>query len=139
MNSTRIMETGEFISNTIIKAKDLGIPKEINFNSKANSYEFSSGIKQLNLVAKFGQITIQKSFIFNDDYGIEQQIVVFNNSNKDFVFRVFEESVGQVDAAEHNVMGYFIDEDMEVVDSAPSETEKIIGDFSWYGFSKKYF
>jgi YidC/Oxa1 family membrane protein insertase len=138
---TKIMQAGEFMSKTIVQAKkgQQDIPKEINFNSKANSYEFSSGIKQLNLVAKFGQITIQKSFIFNDDYGIEQQIVVFNNSSKDFVFRVFEESVGEVDAAEHNVMGYFIDEDMEVVDSAPSETEKIIGDFSWYGFSKKYF
>ena len=78
--------------------------------------------------------------MFNSDsYGIEQQIVVYNKSNSNLVFRVFEESIGQVDAAEHNVMGYFLDEDMEKVDSPPSETEKIIGNIDWYGFSKKYF
>ena len=139
-NPTRIMETGEFISNTIIKAKDLGIPKEINFNYNNSIINLVTGTKQFDLTSKFGSVTIQKSFMFNSDsYGIEQQIVVYNKSNSNLVFRVFEESVGQVDAAEHNVMGYFLDEDMEKVDSPPSETEKIIGNIDWYGFSKKYF
>ena len=139
-NPTRIMETGEFISNTIIKAKDLGIPKEINFNYNNSIINLVTGTKQFDLTSKFGSVTIQKSFMFNSDsYGIEQQIVVFNKSNSNLVFRVFEESIGQVDAAEHNVMGYFLDEDMEKVDSPPSETEKIIGNIDWYGFSKKYF
>jgi len=134
------MESGEFISNTIIKAKDIGIPKEINFNYKNSTINLLAGARQFNLTSKFGSITIQKSFLFNSDsYGIEQQIVVSNKSNSNLVFRVFEESVGQVDAAEHNVMGYFLDEDMEKVDSPPSETEKVIGDIDWYGFSKKYF
>ena len=140
INPTRIMETGEFISNTIIKAKDLGIPKEINFNYNNSIINLVTGTKQFDLTSKFGSITIQKSFMFNSDsYGIEQQIVVYNKSNSNLVFRVFEESIGQVDAAEHNVMGYFLDEDMEKVDSPPSETEKIIGNIDWYGFSKKYF
>ena len=139
-NPTKIMESGEFISNTIIKAKDIGIPKEINFNYKNSTINLLAGARQFNLTSKFGSITIQKSFLFNSDsYGIEQQIVVSNKSNSNLVFRVFEESVGQVDAAEHNVMGYFLDEDMEKVDSPPSETEKVIGDIDWYGFSKKYF
>ncbi len=139
-NPTRIMETGEFISNTIIKAKDLGIPKEINFNYNNSIINLVTGTKQFDLTSKFGSVTIQKSFMFNSDsYGIEQQIVVYNKSNSNLVFRVFEESIGQVDAAEHNVMGYFLDEDMEKVDSPPSETEKIIGNIDWYGFSKKYF
>ena len=139
-NPTRIMETGEFISNTIIKAKDLGIPKKINFNYNNSIINLVTGTKQFDLTSKFGSVTIQKSFMFNSDsYGIEQQIVVYNKSNSNLVFRVFEESVGQVDAAEHNVMGYFLDEDMEKVDSPPSETEKIIGNIDWYGFSKKYF
>ena len=139
-NPTRIMETGEFISNTIIKAKDLGIPKEINFNYNNSIINLVTGTKQIDLTSKFGSVTIQKSFMFNSDsYGIEQQIVVYNKSNSNLVFRVFEESIGQVDAAEHNVMGYFLDEDMEKVDSPPSETEKIIGNIDWYGFSKKYF
>ena len=139
-NPTRIMQTGEFISNTIIKAKDLGIPKEINFNYNNSIINLVTGTKQFDLTSKFGSVTIQKSFMFNSDsYGIEQQIVVYNKSNSNLVFRVFEESVGQVDAAEHNVMGYFLDEDMEKVDSPPSETEKIIGNIDWYGFSKKYF
>ena len=139
-NSTRIMETGEFISNTIIKAKDLDIPKEINFNYNNSIINLVTGTKQFDLTSKFGSVTIQKSFMFNSDsYGIEQQIVVYNKSNSNLVFRVFEESIGQVDAAEHNVMGYFLDEDMEKVDSPPSETEKIIGNIDWYGFSKKYF
>ena len=139
-NPTRIMETGEFISNTIIKAKDLGIPKEINFNYNNSIINLVTGTKQFDLTSKFGNVTIQKSFMFNSDsYGIEQQIVVYNKSNSNLVFRVFEESIGQVDAAEHNVMGYFLDEDMEKVDSPPSETEKIIGNIDWYGFSKKYF
>ena len=140
INPTRIMETGEFISNTIIKAKDLGIPKEINFNYNNSIINLVTGTKQFDLTSKFGSVTIQKSFMFNSDsYGIEQQIVVYNKSNSNLVFRVFEESIGQVDAAEHNVMGYFLDEDMEKVDSPPSETEKIIGNIDWYGFSKKYF
>ena len=139
-NPTRIMETGEFISNTIIKAKDLGIPKEINFNYNNSIINLVTGTKQFDLTSKFGSVTIQKSFMFNSDsYGIEQQIVVYNKSNSNLVFRVFEESIGQVDAAEHNVMGYFLDENMEKVDSPPSETEKIIGNIDWYGFSKKYF
>ena len=139
-NPTRIMQTGEFISNTIIKAKDLGIPKKINFNYNNSIINLVTGTKQFDLTSKFGSVTIQKSFMFNSDsYGIEQQIVVYNKSNSNLVFRVFEESVGQVDAAEHNVMGYFLDEDMEKVDSPPSETEKIIGNIDWYGFSKKYF
>ena len=139
-NPTRIMETGEFISNTIIKAKDLGIPKEINFNYNNSIINLVTGTKQFDLTSKFGSVTIQKSFMFNSDsYGIEQQIVVYNKSNSNLVFRVFEESIGQVDAAEHNVMGYFLGEDMEKVDSPPSETEKIIGNIDWYGFSKKYF
>lgn len=139
-NPTRIMQTGEFISNTIIKAKDLGIPKEINFNYNNSIINLVTGTKQFDLTSKFGSVTIQKSFMFNSDsYGIEQQIVVYNKSNSNLVFRVFEESIGQVDAAEHNVMGYFLDEDMEKVDSPPSETEKIIGNIDWYGFSKKYF
>ena len=139
-NPTRIMETGEFISNTIIKAKDLGIPKEINFNYNNSIINLVTGTKQFDLTSKFGSVTIQKSFMFNSDsYGIEQQIVVYNKSNSNLVFRVFEESIGQVDAAEHNVMGYFLDKDMEKVDSPPSETEKIIGNIDWYGFSKKYF
>ena len=139
-NPTRIMQTGEFISNTIIKAKDLGIPKEINFNYNNSIINLVTGTKQFDLTSKFGSVTIQKSFMFNSDsYGIEQQIVVYNKSNSNLVFRVFEESIGQVDAAEHNVMGYFLDENMEKVDSPPSETEKIIGNIDWYGFSKKYF
>ena len=139
-NPTRIMQTGEFISNTIIKAKDLGIPKKINFNYNNSIINLVTGTKQFDLTSKFGSVTIQKSFMFNSDsYGIEQQIVVYNKSNSNLVFRVFEESIGQVDAAEHNVMGYFLDEDMEKVDSPPSETEKIIGNIDWYGFSKKYF
>ena len=139
-NPTRIMETGEFISNTIIKAKDLSIPKEINFNYNNSIINLVTGTKQFDLTSKFGSVTILKSFMFNSDsYGIEQQIVVYNKSNSNLVFRVFEESIGQVDAAEHNVMGYFLGEDMEKVDSPPSETEKIIGNIDWYGFSKKYF
>ena len=139
-NPTRIMERGEFISNTIIKAKDLNIPKKISFNSNNSNFNLSSGPGKFDLISKYGQITIQKSFLFDSQsYGVEQQIIVVNKSNKNLVFRVFEESVGQVDASEHNVMGYYLDNNMEVIDSTPSETEKIIGDFDWYGFSKKYF
>ncbi|NSW88927.1 membrane protein insertase YidC [bacterium] len=135
----KIMRPGEFLSNTIIKVKDENIPKDISFNYRNEKINLSSGVRQFNLSSQFGNITIQKSFLFNSDsYGIVQQITVINKSNKNLVFRIFEESVGEVDAAEHNVLGYFLD-DMEVVDSTPSETEKIIGNLDWYGFSKKYF
>tara|TARA_Y100000768_G_scaffold388715_1_gene386393 strand:+ start:2516 stop:4132 length:1617 start_codon:yes stop_codon:yes gene_type:complete len=135
----KIMRPGEFLSNTIIKVKDENISKDISFNYRNEKINLSSGVRQFNLSSQFGNITIQKSFLFNSDsYGIVQQITVINKSNKNLVFRIFEESVGEVDAAEHNVLGYFLD-DMEVVDSTPSETEKIIGNLDWYGFSKKYF
>ena len=135
----KIMRPGEFISNTIIKVKDKNIPKDISFNYRNEKINLSSGVRQFNLSSEFGNITIQKSFLFNSDsYGIDQQITVINKSNKNLVFRIFEESIGEVDPADHNVLGYFLD-DMEVVDSIPSETEKIIGNLDWYGFSKKYF
>ena len=137
---TKIMEKGEYISNTIIKAKDINIPKKINFNYNNSNFNLISGPGKLDLISKFGQVTIQKSFLFDSNsYGVEQQIIVTNKSSKNLVFRVFEESIGQVDAGEYSVMGYYLDNEMEVVDYIPSETEKIIGDFDWHGLSKKYF
>ena len=62
-NPTRIMQTGEFISNTIIKAKDLGIPKKINFNYNNSIINLVTGTKQFDLTSKFGSVTIQKSFM----------------------------------------------------------------------------
>ncbi len=135
----KIMNPGEFLSNTIIKVKDKNIPKDISFNYKNENINLSSGSRRFDLSSNFTNVTIQKSFMFNSDsYAINQEITVINKSSKNLVFRVFEESIGEIDAAEHNVLGYFLDE-MEVVDSIPSETEKIVGDFDWYGFSKKYF
>lgn len=136
----KIMNPGEFFSNTIIKAKDFNIPKDINFNFQDEKIRLLTGVKQLNLQSTFQNVTIKKSFLFkSESYGIQQQITVINKSSKNLVFRIFEESVGQINPTEHYVMGYFLGNDMELVDSVPSQSEKVIGNFDWYGFSKKYF
>ena len=76
---TKIMEKGEYISNTIIKAKDINIPKKINFNYNNSNFNLISGPGKLDLISKFGQVTIQKSFLFDSNsYGVEQQIIVTN-------------------------------------------------------------
>ena len=135
-----IMDKNEFFSKTIVKAKDINIPKDITFTTSANQISVSNGSQQLRLLAKVGSINIEKILVFNDStYGIEQKIILTNKSRSNLVFRIFEESVGNIDGPEQWIMGYLLEDDMETVDSIPSETEKIKGDFSWYGFSKKYF
>ena len=92
------------------------------------------------MISTFANIRLEKNYSFSpNSYSISQSIVVTNNSNKNLIFRVFEEAVGEIDSKEHIMFNYHSDDDMETVTSNPSEYEKIIADIDWYGFAKKYF
>ena len=136
----KLLQKREFLSNTIIKAKDVEIPKDIKFVPNTNNIVVSSREKSISLISKIGDIKLEKNYLFKpDSHGIEQRIIVTNNSNTNLKFRVFEESIGLIKQKEYSLFNYYVDDEMESVDSNPSEAEKIIGGINWYGFAKKYF
>ncbi len=136
----KLLHGEEFMSNTIIKAKDIEIPEEVRFSSNKRNMVISKNSDQILLVSKIGGLKLEKNYLFEaESHAIEQTIIVTNNSNKNLIFRVFEESVGELNAKERLVFDYYAGDDMEVVDSNPSEAERVIDDIGWYGFAKKYF
>jgi len=136
----KLLQGREFLSNTIIKAKGIEIPKDIKFIPDKNRVVVFSGKNQISLISTIGSIEVQKNYLFEaNSYGIKQTIIVRNTSNENLIFRVFEESVGLIKPKEYATFNYYADGEMENVDSTPSIAEKIIGSINWYGFAKKYF
>ena len=118
----------------IIKAKDLNIDT-IRFDKiiKKDSNEILIG---KNLGNK--EILI-RYLIPEDSYSITRETIVKNNFSKNFIFRFFEESIGEVLAQEYYDFGYYNGDEAENIDSTPSEPKKEIDDISWFGFSKNIF
>ncbi len=136
----KLLKGQEFISNTIIKFKDINFGKEIQYTPNKRNIVITSQGDSLSMISKVSNIRLEKTYSFvPDSYAIQQNILVVNNSNKNLIFRVFEEAVGEIDGKEHVLFNYHADQDMETVTSNPSEAEKIIADIDWYGFGKKYF
>ena len=54
-----IMDKSEFFSKTIVKAKDINIPKDITFTTSTNQISVSNGSQQRRLLAKVGSINIE--------------------------------------------------------------------------------
>ena len=136
----KLLKIEEFISNTIIKFKDIDFGEEIQYSSTKRKVLIKSSDESVSMISTFANIRLEKNYSFSpNSYSISQSIVVTNNSNKNLIFRVFEEAVGEIDSKEHIMFNYHSDDDMETVTSNPSEYEKIIADIDWYGFAKKYF
>ena len=136
----KLLKNEEFISNTIIKFKDIDFGEEIQYSSTKRKVLIKSSDESVSMISTFANIRLEKNYSFSpNSYSISQSIVVTNNSNKNLIFRVFEEAVGEIDSKEHIMFNYHSDDDMETVTSNPSEYEKIIADIDWYGFAKKYF
>ena len=130
-----ILNDREYFSQLIIKAKDLNIDTNIKFDKiiKKDSNEILIG-KNLG-----NKEVLIRYLIPEDSYSITREIIVKNNSSKNFIFRFFEESIGEVLAQEYYDFGYYNGDEVENIDSTPSEPKKEIDDISWFGFSKKYF
>mgnify|MGYP003323847556 FL=1 len=131
----KILNDREYFSQLIIKAKDLTIDTNIKFDKilkrDPNEILISKNLGNKEILIRY--------LIPEDSYSIIREIIVKNNSSKNFVFRFFEESIGEVSAQEYYDFGYYNGDEVENIDSTPNEPKKEIDDISWFGFSKKYF
>ena len=131
---SNVFSDREYLSKIIFKAKDFEINTNLLFNVIKNSKN------EILLSSKVsGKEIILRYLIEPNDYSIEREILVLNKSSDNFIFRIFEESLGEIDVTEYYDFSYFYGDDVEKIDSLPSEPIKEIEDISWYGFSKKYF
>tara|TARA_B100000131_G_scaffold85553_1_gene82503 strand:+ start:5014 stop:6609 length:1596 start_codon:yes stop_codon:yes gene_type:complete len=136
--STKTVELfggSEFFSKLIFKAKDFEINTSLEFD-KIIKNEKSEIILSKNLGDRE---IIVRYLIPPDSYSINREVIIKNKSSKNFIFRLFEESIGIVMAQEYYDFSYYYGDDVEKIDSTPSETKKEIENITWFGFSKKYF
>ena len=136
--STKTVELfggSEFFSKLIFKAKDFEINTSLEFD-KIIKNEKSEIILSKNLGDRE---IIVRYLIPPDSYSINREVIIKNKSSKNFIFRLFEESIGIVTAQEYYDFSYYYGDDVEKIDSTPSETKKEIENITWFGFSKKYF
>jgi YidC/Oxa1 family membrane protein insertase len=131
----QLLNRSEYLSKLILKAKNVELPNDLLFDNILINND-----NEVLLSAKFGNFEIRRRYLFDpDSFSINHQVVVINKSGQNFIFRLFEESNGEINAESYHNFDYQFNEELEKIDYLPNESERVIEDINWYGFSKKYF
>ena len=131
----QLLDRSEYLSKLILKAKNVELPNDLLFDNILINND-----NEVLLSAKFGNFEIRRRYLFDpDSFSINHQVVVINKSGQNFIFRLFEESNGEINAESYHNFDYQFNEELEKIDYLPNESERVIEDINWYGFSKKYF